>query len=134
MDKQFQQASQLKLRFPTAAGHLSVEDLFDLPLTSATGRVNLNDIAKDLQREVKAQTEVTSFVDTMPSGPDEVLELKFSLVKDVIAVRVAERDAAANAQKKRDEKQKLLALIAKKSDEALEGRSLEELTAMVNAL
>lgn len=49
-------------------------------------------------------------------------------------MRVAERDKEAEAQKKREEKQKILSIIARKQDEALEGKSLEELTQMVNAL
>ena len=33
----FEQAARLKLRFETSRGLLSVEDLWDLPLTSARG-------------------------------------------------------------------------------------------------
>lgn len=134
MEKQFEQAAQIRLRFETPKGQLTVEDLFDLPLTSATGRVNLNDLAKEYHQELKSTADVVSFVDTVPSGPDEVVQLKFELVKHVIGVRVAERDKAATEQKRREDKQKLLALIAEKQDEQLKGKSLEELTQMVNAL
>ena len=45
----FEQASRNKLRFDTnIKGVISTEDLWDLPLTSDTGRVNLDDIAKAL--------------------------------------------------------------------------------------
>ena len=134
MEKQFEQAAQIKLRFDTTQGRLTVEDLFDLPLTSLSGRVNLNDIAKGLARQIKTAEEVTSFVDTVPSGPGAALTLAFDLVKHVIGIRVAERDATATAMKKKEEKQKILALIADKQDEALRGKSLEELQKMVEAL
>jgi len=132
MEKQFEQAAQIKLRFDTTQGRLTVEDLFDLPLTSLSGRVNLNDIAKGLARQIKTAEEVTSFVDTVPSGPGAALTLAFDLVKH--GIRVAERDATATAMKKKEEKQKILALIADKQDEALRGKSLEELQKMVEAL
>ena len=47
----FEQASRLKLRFPSPLGTLSTEDLWHLPLTSTTGKANLNDIGKALNYE-----------------------------------------------------------------------------------
>lgn len=130
----FEKAARLKIRFNTDRGQLTVEDLWQLPLTSATGRINLDDIAKGLQRDVRASAETTSFVDDAADGPSEDLQLAFDIVKHVIAVRKAERDEAKSAEKKREDKQKILALIADKQDEALKGKSLEELTAMVEAM
>ena len=57
----FEKATRRKLRFTSAAGLLSTEDLWDLPLTSATGKANLDDIAKALNRRLKDAEEV-SFV------------------------------------------------------------------------
>lgn len=65
----------------------------------------------------------------------DVLErLAFEIVKHIISVRVAERDAEALKKKRAEEKQRILALIADKQDEALKVKSLEELQAMVQAL
>ena len=61
-------------------------------------------------------------------------ELALAIVKRIIEVRVAERDAAALSKKRAEEKQKILALISEKQDEALKGKTLEELQAMVGAL
>jgi hypothetical protein len=128
----FDKASRLKLRFTSHKGDLTVEDLWDLPLTSATGKPNLDSIAVDLFNQVK-ETATVSFVNT-PAKADETVQLKLDIAKHIIETRLVENAtrnaAAANAEKK----QNLLALISKKENEHLEGQSLEELRAMVNNL
>jgi hypothetical protein len=128
----FDKASRLKLRFTSHKGDLTVEDLWDLPLTSATGKPNLDSIAVDLFNQVK-ETATVSFVNT-PAKADETVQLKLDIAKHIIETRLVENAtrnaAAANAEKK----QNLLALISKKENEHLEGQSLEELLAMVNNL
>ena len=57
----FEKASRIRLRFDTPQGSLTVEDLWQLPLTSRTGRANLDDIAKSLNRQLK-ETAEESFV------------------------------------------------------------------------
>lgn len=128
----YKQAAQLKLRFDTSKGQLAVEDLFDLPLTSATGRVNLNDIAKGLYKALKDEADV-DFVDTAKRG-NAVLQLKFDLVRDVITTRIAERDEEATRQKKAEQRQKIMAIIDHKEGEALSAKSVEELRAELQNL
>jgi hypothetical protein len=131
----FEEAARLKLRFQTDRGLLTVEDLFDLPLTSKTGAPNLDSIAIALDREIRNTSETVSFVNAEGSSEvNKVLNLKFDIVKHIIGVRIAERDAAAGEQKRREDKQKLLAIIARKQDEQLEGKSLDELVAMVEQM
>ena len=48
----FEVASRQKLRFDTARGQVSAEDLWDLPLTSTTGKPNLDAIAVDLHNKM----------------------------------------------------------------------------------
>lgn len=130
----FEKASRLKLRLAVPVGVISVEDLWDLPLTSAK-KVNLDDIAKHLNRTLKDATEEVSFV-TSSSGNsinDEV-RLSFEIVKYVISVKVAERDAVELAAQRREKKQQIMALISHKENEQLAGKSLEELQDMVSAL
>jgi hypothetical protein len=129
----FEKASRLKLRFDTTKGQLSAEDLWDLPLTSQTGKANLDDLAKDLFRTLKNEGETISFV-TPVGGSDRTVQLKFDIVKHVIDVRVAERDEAAQAASKRDQKQRILEVIAQKENEALLGSSLEDLRRMAESL
>lgn len=128
----YKQAAQLKLRFDTSKGQLAVEDLFDLPLTSATGRINLNDIAKGLYKALKDEADV-DFVDTAKRG-NAVLQLKFDLVRDVITTRIAERDEEATRQKKAEQRQKIMAIIDHKEGEALSAKSVEELRAELQNL
>ena len=87
----FEQASRLKLRFGSPQGPLTVDDLWDLPLTSRTNRANLDDIARFYSRELKEQ-ETESFV-TKPARKDKILVLGFEIVKRVIEVRLEENKA-----------------------------------------
>lgn len=127
-------ATRLKLRFDTPKGQATIEDLWDLPLTSGTGKANLDDIAKGLHRDLRASADTQSFVTPASNGSNAELELKFEIVKHVIDVRIAERDKAADAAKRREAKQNILAIIAKKEAEQIEGLPLEELKKMAEAL
>ena len=128
----FEKASRIKLRFESPQGKLMVEDLWDLPLTSSTGRANLDDIARGLHRSLKA-TETESFVDDSPKA-DENIKLGFNIVKWVIAVRKEENATATLAATNRGKKQQLLALIAQKETEQLAGQSIDDLRKMVEEL
>jgi hypothetical protein len=127
----FEKASRLKLRFPTAVGSLTVEDLWDLPLTS-NRTVSLDDIARALHQELK-NSEETSFV-VKTSNLNERLQLEFDVVKHIIDVKLAEEEAARTRAANREKKQRLQALIAEKQDESLKASSVEELQSMVEAL
>lgn len=128
----FQQASRIKARFDSPKGLLTVEDLWDLPLTSATGKANLDDIARGLHRALKETAEV-SFVKPASTKPTDD-QLCFDIVKFVIDTKMAERDAAAQETERKAKKQRILELIAKKQDETLEGKSEEELRQLAESL
>jgi hypothetical protein len=129
----FEQAARLKLRFDSPKGALTVEDLWDIPLTSGTGKANLDDVAKGLYTQLREAGATVSFVVPAESKAD-ALQLKFDVAKHIIDVRLAERNAEAEASKRRETKSKILEIIARKQDTALEGKSLEELTAMAQSL
>ena len=126
----FIRASRAKIRFQTAVGMLTTEDLWDLPL-SAKNKVDLDGIARNLYNTIREQDDV-SFVKPVPK--DDYLQLAFDIVKHIIDVRVAERDAAAQAADKAAKKSKLLEVIARKQDQELENASVEELQKMVQEL
>jgi len=122
----FEQASRQALRFDTRVGKLSVEDLWQLPLTSAN-KANLDEIAIELNRQIKATAE-ESFV--KQAKKDEVLQLRFDIVKNIIETRVAENEAKTEAKKRESQLDKIDDIIAKKKDAQLENLSLVELEAL----
>ncbi len=127
----FEQASRIKLRIATNLGSINVEDLWDLPLTSARG-LSLDDVAKALNAQVKDAQEESFVVEA--SKASEELQLAFDIVKHIIAVKKVERAEAANAADKKAKKQQLLSLISEKANEELKGKTKEELEEMVAAL
>lgn len=133
----FEKASREKYRFETVKGNLSVEDLWDLPLVqpprSKQEVPNLDDIAKGLYRTIKSADDVESFV-LKNARKDTITPLKLEIVKHIIAVRMAEDDAAAKRKENAERKAKLLALIAQKEDESDLGKSREELMAELQTL
>lgn len=131
----FEQASRLKLRFESSRGLLTVEDLWELPLQSSTGRPNLDGIAIGLYEQVKHTADIPSFVNpTTENEQASTLQLAFDIAKHIIGVRVAERDELKLASERREKKQRILELIARKEDEALGERSVDELRALAESL
>lgn len=122
----FDIATRKKLRFDTAKGLLTVEDLWDLPLTSATGKTNLDSIALDLHRELKGVADVQSFVDETAKA-DTIVQLRFDIVKHIIDVRKKENKDALQARERAETKQRLLAALERKQGEAIDALSEEEL-------
>jgi len=110
---------------------LTAEDLWDLPLTSKKS-ASLDGVAKRVSTLLKASEEESFVVKT--SKPNEVLQLKLDVVKQVIAVRLEESEAKAKAEERRSKKQKILGLIAKKQDEELGDRSVEDLKKMLDEI
>ena len=128
----FEKASRLKLRFDTPKGSINIEDLWDLPLVSGTGKLNLDDIARGLHRQLKNDDDV-SFVN-LDRKSDKIVQLKFDVVKYIIEVRLAEADAAKIARENREKKDRLLQLIAERQDDDLKNMPLDDLKRMVAEL
>lgn len=126
----FEKASRYKLRFHTTRGRISVEDLWDLPLLG--GSDCLDEIAKGLRLKVKDSAE-ESFV-VKSDKKDDVLQLKFEIVKHIIEVRLKEAEAAANAKVLREKKQQIMSIIADKESEALRGKDVDELKKLLESM
>jgi hypothetical protein len=131
----FEKATRLKLRFSTPLGSLSVEDVWDLPLLPRAGggrKACLDNLAKALNQELKgADTE--SFV-LKQTRPNEELALKFEIVKHIIAVRLHEQELRKNEKEAKEKKAMIMAIISEKETESLKGKSLEELTKLLESL
>lgn len=126
----FEEASRLKIRFATSRGVIVVEDLWDIPLvdSSHTGFFSLDDIAKHLNRELKESAK-ESFVVKNPKN--DVLELKFNIVKHVIDTKLAENAANEKFAENKKRKEKILSIIERKQDVELENQDVETLKSMM---
>ncbi len=118
-------ATRNKVRFPFK-GMVSVEDLWDLSLT------NLDSIYKILNKQVK-QSEEESLLNTKASVDTE-LEVQIAIVKHIVSVKLAEKEAAEKAHAKREQKQKIMSIIATKENEALQNSSIDDLKKMLDEL
>lgn len=125
----FEQASRKRIRFNTGVGLLSVEDIWQLPLTHAKS-ANLDSLAMQLQDECAAKSK-TSFVHKAETR-DEDAQLRFDIVIHIINVKLAEREEAEKAQERRDQRQRIMALIERKENEQFDQKSLDELRAELN--
>lgn len=123
MSNLFEKAARGKYRFNSAKGLLTVEQLYDLPLKSGT--VNLNQIAIDLNREIK-ETQEESFVDTK-STVDQQLVDRLEIVKHIIATIKQEQEDANKAQEVAKERNKLMAILSRKQEAKLEDMDEESI-------
>jgi len=128
----FKTVLALKLLFPCPAGKITMQDLFDLPLSAAATRPSLDGVAIALSRQIKELAD-ESFV-VKKSNKSSTLELQLDIVKEIIADRqneVLERAAVAD---KRAEKAKLLEILSRKQDAGLESLSEEDIKSRIAAL
>lgn len=119
----FKSASQQKLRFQTNKGLLSVEQLWDLSLE------DLDALAVSLETEHKESGKKSFLVKT--SAKNKIAKLRFDVVLDVLNTKVEEMQAVQEAAEIKEHNKKIIALIAEKQDEALKGKSIKQLEAML---
>lgn len=124
----FEEASRLKLRFESPRGELTVENLWDLPLSSTVAnKPNLDDLAKGLNRQLKS-TDDTSFVNPK-SNVNAILQLKFDLVLHVLRTKQAENSAALQRRELEERRNKLREALASKEEQALTSKTADEIRA-----
>lgn len=134
MPNLFETAAREKFRYPAANGNLTTEQLFDLPLTSTTGKANLNDVAIALADQLDA-AGTRSFVTTAKTDPARaVLSQKLEVVKFVIADREASNEAQRSLAAKRQQRDLLLDAIAEADRRELGAKSADTLRAELAAL
>lgn len=121
----FEQATRMKLRFEHK-GVCSVEDLWDLPLE------DLDEMYRVLNRQLK-ETKEDSLLG-QKEETDKILDLKVEILKHIVKVRLDEQKAREDDSLRRARKQQLMEIIARKQDEELEGKSIEELNELISNL
>lgn len=124
MEKLFEVATRKKVRFEYR-GLLSVEDLWDLPVTA------LDNIFKKLNRQVKDIEEESLLT---VKNEDVELKVKVELLKYIVSIKLEEAEKVKRLREVREQKQKILSIMAEKKDEAIKGKSLEELSKMLDEL
>lgn len=124
-----------KWRFPSKRGVLSLEDLFDLPLTRNNG-VNLDAVAIEINKQLQEKQGSTSFVQSTTENTAEVnkLETMLEIVKTIIKQRQDENEAKLKRAELATKRKQIQELIDQKQGEALASLSLEELQAQLNEL
>jgi len=121
----FEYATRNKVRF-SFRGLISVEDLWDLSLG------NLDSIYKELNKQSK-QSEEESLLN-IKTQEDELLNVQIEIVKHIVSVKLAEKEAREKASAKKAQKQKIMSIIAAKQDEALQNSSIDDLKKMLDEL
>jgi hypothetical protein len=117
----YKEASRLKLRFTTDRGVLSVDQLWDLPLTTlATGIRNIKKVLK------KNDDDELSFLEE-GNVADTENELRFNLLKDVYLTKKKDNEEARTALENKAHNQKILDLIQQKKEHEFTQMSVEDL-------
>ena len=129
----FEQAARLKLRFAVGTRvNLTVENLWDLPLTNVKGE-DLDHIAIELQE--KLSTNEKSFVvQQSKSKETQVNQLKFDIVKYIIDVRLEEQKVANLERQRAQEISTLKELQKQAKIRDLQNLSSEEIEERIKAL
>lgn len=127
----FEIASRRKFRFASQVGELTVEQLWDLPLT-ARGP-SLDTVAKTVNNELKSISD-ESFVVTRPNPRKGELEMMLDIVKHIVAAKIDERDKATAAADRAEKRRKLAEALVNKQDESLRNMTEEEIRAKLAEL
>jgi hypothetical protein len=124
----FAVATQRKLRFPYR-GQATVEDLWDL------NREQLDALYKLVAAEKKELGEADGLIQRRTESVEaQNVGIRLACIKHVFDVKSEEERDARTAADKRLKKQRLMELLAEKQDEALKGKSEEELQALIAEL
>jgi hypothetical protein len=131
----FEYATRNKLRFASPRGELSVEQLWDIPLRSRDPKddFNLNAVAKTANKALKDISE-ENFVETTKTAQHTRLEMAMEVVKYVIETKLAEEEKAKKRAENKQEKEKLLGILAEKQAGKLSELSEKELQKRIAAL
>lgn len=121
----FKYAAQHKVRFKYN-GWIATEDLYDLTTRQ------LDEIYKSLKREEKANEE-ESLLDNQ-SDENVELAVKIEIVKDIVKDKLQSIEDRNKAAEIREKKNKILDILARKQDEDLQSKSVEELVKMLEEL
>lgn len=129
----FEQATRLKLRFAVGTRvNLTVENLWDLPLTNVKGE-DLDHIAIELQEQLSTN-EKSFVVQQSKTKEAQVNQLKFDIVKHIIDVRLEEQKVANLERQRAQEIATLKELQKQAKIRDLQNLSSEEIEERIKSL
>ena len=121
----YKQAAILGLRVQTTKGLLSVDQLWTLKLK------DLSDSLKALKKNsTKTSDSELDFLEET-TKIDVISELAFEIMKDVYLTKREEANRVKEDAEVKAYNQKIIEIIARKQDQDLENKSLEELQALL---
>lgn len=121
----FEKATRQKLRFQYK-GLISTEDLWDLSLEE------LNAIYVVLCSKPKNKTEDSLITDCKTSKEDRDNMLRMEIVKSIFEVKKKEVEKRKLKEEQKDRDQQILSILARKENQEMENKSIDELRAMLN--
>lgn len=121
----FEIATRDNYQFPFR-GMINVIDLWTLSVQ------NLDNVFKTLNAEAKKSEEESLL--SAKTKENEELSNKIEIVKHIVGVKLAEQAAREDAKRKKEMKQRLLEIKAKREDAALENMSDADLDKMLAEL
>jgi hypothetical protein len=131
MEQMLEYALRKHLRWPTTRGAITLEDLWDLPLSSKTN-VDLDTVAKTVNKELKESSE-ESFV-TPTSSKNAELQVRLDIVKHVIKTKIDDNAKALDSAKKKARKELLLQARESKQQQDLMNMSIDDIDKELNTL
>lgn len=121
----FKQATKLKLRFSSVRGDLTVEDLWDLPLTSKSN-LSLDGVGKPIQKALRESDE-DSLVAVLTTSKNELNSLRLAIIKEIISVKQEENLIKQNQAAIESQKALLKQALASKKVDEINSLSVEEI-------
>lgn len=121
----FEIATRERFRF-NYKGQISVEDLWLLSVKE------LDEIFKSLNKQLK-QTKEESLLETK-TQQDRELDMKIEIVKYIVAVKLEEDKLRLKAKETKEKKQKILEVLSRKKNEALEKLDIDTLEKQLEEL
>lgn len=128
----FLQATRTRLRFPSVVGLLTVEDVWDLPLTTqSASKPSIENIGSALlARQAAFQNGSILRAPTRTKEQTEV-DLAVEVIRTIAQIRQDEADAKTLAAARSSERERLKAIIAERE---VKEASVDDLKARLAAL
>lgn len=129
MEKIFETALRGKFRFEYK-GLITIEDLWDLKIEQ------LDKIYSSLsdKLDIANKGSLLSNVRVNRTLEQELIDIKMQIVKYIFDVKVKEQEELKLAREKKEQKQKILALLDEKENEELKNKSIDELKKLLEKL